>query len=290
MLFSCIHTHTILCDGHDDIETNCQMAYKKGLVSLGFSAHAPIKRKTGLSSSWNLPDDRLEEYIKSVNAAKKRWEGLLPVYLGLEVDFISGLMGPADKDYLELGLDFIIAAVHFVIPPRGEPFTVDDKLENVLKGIKEGYGGDPAGMVEAYWDASKAMIKTGGFDVLAHPDVIKKSNGNNRFFSENDDYYLKTTSELASLLGKSGLSAEINTGGMNRGRITDCYPSHNFLRSFCENKVPMVINADAHKAEDLDGHYSEACKAMLAAGYTETVIFDGRLDGKAVWKRQKLPV
>jgi histidinol phosphatase-like PHP family hydrolase len=50
----------------------------------------------------------------------------------------------------------------------------------------------------------------------------------------------------------------------------------------------MVINADAHRAEDLNGHYGEARQAMLDAGYTETLLFDGRLNGRAVWKAEKL--
>jgi histidinol phosphatase-like PHP family hydrolase len=50
----------------------------------------------------------------------------------------------------------------------------------------------------------------------------------------------------------------------------------------------MVINADAHRAEDLDGHYAEARQAMLAAGYTETALFQGRENGRPVWKSERL--
>ena len=50
----------------------------------------------------------------------------------------------------------------------------------------------------------------------------------------------------------------------------------------------MAINADAHKADDLDGHYEEALKTMLAAGYTETIFFEGRQNGRALWKSAKL--
>jgi histidinol phosphatase-like PHP family hydrolase len=49
----------------------------------------------------------------------------------------------------------------------------------------------------------------------------------------------------------------------------------------------MVINADAHRPEDLDGHYAEARKTMLSAGYTETVLFEGRKNGRSVWRSEK---
>jgi histidinol-phosphatase (PHP family) len=285
---ACIHTHTNFCDGSDDIETCCRQAFRKGLSSIGFSAHAPVTAKTGFRTNWHLGDERLSEYIDAVVSAKKRWQGKLPVYLGLEVDFIENLMGPADNDYLEMGLDYIIASIHYVFPPKGEPFTIDDTAELLDRGIKEGFGGDPMGMVETYLNSVEAMISAGGFDVLGHPDLVKKNNAGYRLFSEETDYYRKKTSHIAGLMAENRAAAEINTGGLNRGKINDCYPSLGFLKLFREHGVPMVINADAHKAGDLDGHYGEACKTMLEAGYMETVLFMGRENGKAIWKSEKL--
>jgi histidinol-phosphatase (PHP family) len=285
---ACIHTHTVFCDGKDDIETFCRTAYEKGLQSLGFSAHAPVFAKTGLRTAWHLPDERPGEYLDSVRSAKKRWEGRLPVYLGLEVDFIPGITGPADKDYREMGLDYIIASVHYVLPPRGKPFTVDGPPEEVEQGIKEGFGGDPMGMVESYLDSEEAMIRTGGFDVLGHPDLVKLHNKDNKFFNPKSDFYLKRIAALSALLAEAGVPSELNTGGINRDKISECYPSVDFLKHFRSQNVPIVINADAHRAAELDGHYEDARKIMLEAGYTETVIFEGRVEGKAVWKSEKL--
>ena len=288
MSFACIHTLTSYCDGTDDVETYCRFAYKKGLESLGFSAHAPVTRKMGIRTNWHLPDEKLYEYIETVRLAQKRWSGKLPIYLGLEVDFVSGIMGPVDRDYRELNLDFIIGSVHYVVPPKAEPFTVDDSLENTDRGIKEGYGGDPMGMVTAYWDAEEAMIRTGSFDLLGHPDVVKKNNIAQRLFSENDEYYKRRTGSIAALMAGTGIPAELNTGGIIRGKTKDCYPSPGFLKLFREQGVPMVINADAHRAEDLDGHYEDARQALLTAGYTETVLFEGKKDGRPRWKSVKL--
>ena len=294
MNFSCIHTHTVFCDGADDIETYCRTAYEKRLVSIGFSAHAPILKKSGIQSTWHLGEDRLEEYIAEVRAAGKRWEGKLPVYLGLEVDFISGIMGPADKDYREMGLDFIIGAVHYVIPKSGDPFTVDDSAEEVDRNVKAILGGDSLAMVHAYWDCQEEMIRSGGFDLLAHPDLVKKNNkrnesSENHLFCENAESYRQRTAKIAALMAEAKVPAEINSGGLNRRKTKDCYPSLPFLKQFFEHGVPMVLNADAHCAAHLDGHYREACQALLDAGYSETLLFNGRKDGKAVWEKQKLP-
>ena len=288
MSLACIHTHTNFCDGKDDIETCCRVAYEKGLSALGFSSHAPVTTKTGFRTNWHMADEKLAQYIEEVSAAKKRWEGRLPVYLGLEIDFIPGIMGPADKDYREMDLDFIIGGAHYVFPVKGEPFTIDDSAERVARGIKEGFGGDADGMVEAYLNSLEAMILAGGFDLLAHPDCVKKNNSGNRFFSEEADYYQKKTGSIAELLSGTGILAEVNTGGLSRNKINDCYPSLFFLSNFRKHGVPAVINADAHRASDLDGHYEKARQAMVSAGYTESMVISGRQNGRPVWKAEKL--
>ena len=293
MRFSCIHTHTVFCDGADDVETYCRAAYDKNLVSLGFSAHAPIFKKTGIQTTWHLDEKRLDEYMRAVRAAAKRWEGKLPVYLGLEVDFIPGLTGPADREYREMDLDFIIGAVHYVIPKSGDPFEVDSTAEELDYKIKAILGGDCQAMVEAYWDSQEAMIRAGGFDVLAHPDLVKKNNrrgGNNEdhLFSEDTESYKKRTAAVAALAAQAGIPVEINTGGLNRKKTVECYPSLAFLKLFREFNVPMVITADAHRAEHINGHYAQAHQALIDAGYTEAVLFEGRRNGKAVWAREAL--
>jgi len=288
MSLACIHTHSLFCDGKDDVETFCRVAYEKGMDSLGFSAHAPIFEKTGFRTNWHLKNERLGEYLDSVRSAKKRWEGKLPVYLGMEVDFIQGVTGPADKYYQDMELDYIIASVHYVVPPKGEPFTVDGPSEEVEQGIKEGFGGDPMGMVESYFNSEETMIRAGGFDVLGHPDLVKLHNTENKFFNPQSDYYLKRIAALAALLAETGVPSELNTGGINRNKISECYPSLDFLKCFRKRNIPIVINADAHSAKDLDGNYEKARKAMLDAGYTQTVLFGGRINGKVAWKSEKL--
>ena len=123
---------------------------------------------------------------------------------------------------------------------------------------------------------------------MGHPDLVKKNNLHNRWFSEEDGFYRGRILAAAALAFQTGVTPEINTGGMNRKKLSVPYPSLPFLRLFREQGVPMVINADAHRVEDLDGHYGEAREALLAAGYTETALFAGRKDGRACWRFEKL--
>jgi histidinol-phosphatase (PHP family) len=275
MAYSCLHTHTVFCDGEDEVESFCRTAYAKGFESLGFSAHAPIGKKTGWASEWHLAEDRLGEYLEAVRAAKRRWEGRLRVLVGLEIDFIAGLMGPADQDYRELGLDYCIGSVHYLIPPRGAPFAVDGSPAQFARGIEEGFSGSGEAAAAAYWEAEEALIRSGGFDLLGHADLIKKNNQDGRWFPlESPAYHEHLVRAADCIAGQYADSAtpafavELNTGGLNRGTTRDAYPSLPMLRLLGERGIPIVITADAHRAEHLDGHYEEARSMLLGIGYT----------------------
>jgi histidinol-phosphatase (PHP family) len=284
MKYTSLHTHTLFCDGTDDVETMCRAAWEKGLVAVGFSAHGPIRRKTGLNTNWHLPEERLAEYAAEVRAARKRWEGKIAVYLGLEMDYIKGLIGPADQDIQELGLDFIIASVHFVAPPgKGGLFSVDGSMKELERGVREGFSGDGEAMMVCYWNAVQDMIAAGGFDILGHADLIKKNNKDRRWFDPEGETYRRKIRETAQAAGKAALAVEVNTGGLTRRKTPDPYPSLPLLRHFREYGVPALITADAHRAQDLDGFYQTARESLLAAGYTTHVLFTGRKNKRPQW-------
>jgi histidinol-phosphatase (PHP family) len=303
-----LHTHTVFCDGKDDVETVCRVAHNKGLAAIGFSAHAPIG-KTGLTSNWHIKDERLGEYIDEVHAARQRWEGKLAVYLGLEIDYIKGLRSALDPDIQSLNLDcmrrtegsetntlpkqepvrvldYLIGSVHYVLPPHGDPFTVDGPPEEVAKGIAD-FSGSGEAMASAYWDAVLKMVAVGGFDIVGHLDLVKKHNAGDRLFSTGNRY-MRRVAEVVRVIAAGGYVVEVNTGGMNRGSITETYPSLEILRLLHHHNVPVMITADAHNANDLDGNYPAARQTLLDAGYTSHVVFEGRSGGKPVWREVEL--
>ncbi|MDR0388110.1 MAG: histidinol-phosphatase [Treponema sp.] len=285
MRYSSLHVHTVFCDGEDEIETYCRAAWERGFASLGFSAHAPIYAKTGILSDWHMREDRLAEYLEAVRDAARRWAGKLPVYLGLEADYIQDLTGPADPDYRDMGLDYIIGSVHYVFPPHGgEPFTVDGPKEDFDRDVRSRFHGDGEALMETYWDALERMIRAGGFDILGHMDLVKKNNQREEWFSLTGGPYRDRARSLAGLIAQSGIVTEVNTGGINRGKTRDAYPSREILAFLREKRVPVTLASDAHRVSDLDGHYDNACRTLREAGYTRTVLFEG----KGTWAGERL--
>jgi len=286
-LFSSMHTHTLFCDGKDDVETMCRAAYEKKLYAIGFSAHAPITKQTGMASDWNLKDERVNEYVDEVLAAKRRWQGKLEVFLGYEADYIKGLRSPLDSDIKALNLDYIIGSVHYIFPPNGaKPFTVDGPREEFLSGLNEAFGGDAQALMDYYYDAVTEMIMMGGFDILGHADLIKKNSHVNNFWSKESEFLRQK--EVARAAGRTDIVVEVNTGGINRKKIHEVYPSLPFLRLFRENNVPVIITADAHRAEHINGNYDTAIETLKCADFKDHKIFPGKKDGKKTWKTEKI--
>lgn len=283
MRLACLHTHTDFCDGTDSVHDMCRAAYDKGLSAIGFSSHAPLPFRT----AWHLSADRLDEYAETIRAAADEWAGKLDVYLGLEIDFISGRSGPADGRFARLGLDYSIGSVHYLVPDNGaEPFTVDGPYEEWERGVREGFGGDGEAAAEAYWSAVAAMVSSGGFDFVGHLDLVKKNNGSDGeklFFDPAGARYRAAAARAIEVIRRTQVVVELNTGALNRGSLKETYPSQELLAALREIDARIVLNADAHKAEHLAGYYDEALRTLRAAGFSDTVLFE-----KGTWRSEPL--
>ena len=286
-----LHTHTSFCDGRDDVETMCRSAFERGLAAIGFSAHAPLG-KAGIDAVWHMRDERLGEYLDEVRAARLRWEGKLPVYLGLEIDYIRGLRSARDGDIVGLGLDYLIGSTHYIVPSHGKPwsglFTVDEPADEMERNMRAILGGDGEALMNAYWDTVLEMVNLGGFDIVGHLDLVKKNNGRARWFDEKSESYMRRAEEAVMAIAAAGLVVEVNTGGMNRGYLREPFPSPPILRLLRKHGVPVMISADAHRADDIDGHYPEARRFLLDAGYSRHVVFRGRSGERPIWREQTL--
>jgi histidinol-phosphatase (PHP family) len=178
-----------------------------------------------------------------------------------------------------------------MFPPNGgEPFTVDGPEEEFAAGLAC-FNGDGEALMEAYWDCVEAMLREGGIDIIGHLDLIKKNNQRGNAFNIEGERYRNRIKKLVPLIDLSGAVVEVNTGGLNRGKTADPYPSREtleLLHSYKSSGIPVIITADAHSPDHLGGHYDDARASLLAAGYTRTVSFQGRCHGKAIWNEEPL--
>ncbi|MCA1949214.1 MAG: histidinol-phosphatase [Treponema sp.] len=297
MNYACLHTHTTFCDGRDTVEGLCQSAWEQGLSILGFSAHAPLPAESGIITQWHLPIDKLEAYIEAVQAAKKAWEGKLAIYLGLEIDYIPGLCGPADRRFDAYNLDYRIGSVHYLsTPDLSHYFTVDGPAAEWEAGVQELFAGDYEAAAHAYWKNVEDMVNAGGLDILGHIDLVKKNQKpwwNDQF----PESYRQDVRRVLRALQEKSIVVEVNTGAMNRGTMNETYPSLGILREMRQLSIPVTINADAHSTAHLKGNYDKAIEALKQSGYEEIFNFyknrkgpSGETHGPSAWIRERLPL
>ena len=285
--FSSMHTHTTFDDGKDDIETMCRTAYEKNLLAIGFSAHVPMEKQLGKPTGWSLKEKDVQEYVTQVLAAKKRWQGKLNVFLGIEADYVKGLRSPLDSDLKTLNLDYKIGSVHHIYPDNSsELISIDGPAKEFNEMLFKFFAGDAEKLMHKYYDAIIQMIQGGCFDIIGHIDLIKMNCLGKHFWPLEAE--IRRQREIVTLISKTELVVEVNTGGINRKKHNEVYPSVPFLRIIREFNVPVTITADAHCASDLNGSYNVALESLKLADIKEHVIFNGKNSGKSDWQLVKI--
>ncbi|MEJ5183806.1 MAG: histidinol-phosphatase [Rectinemataceae bacterium] len=275
------HTHTTFCDGKAEPAVMAHAAYCHGYTHLGFSAHAPVPMRT----RWNLVWEQTAAYLATIRQLAAEYEPKgMRILAGLETDYAPGITMPDNPAYTTLGLDYTIASVHYLTTAGEEPFTVDEPQEQFTKNVRRWAGTDHDRIWRRYWEFMCAMIARGGFDIIAHFDIVKKNNADGRWFDTSSPAYLAAAQEAIDLAAQYGCVVEINTGGIARGKHHEVYPGPQLLRAMREKDIPLTIGDDAHAPSHIGLHQHAAREAARAAGYRSFWY----LEKPGVWKEVSL--
>ena len=266
------HTHTHFCDGKENMRFFVEKAVELQLDHLGFSSHAPI------SSQYNftLTEDKIPEYLNEIEGYQKKYPQL-KIFKGMECDFIPGLTKNFSYYKENFSLDYIIGGVHLVKVPHSDDvwFIDGSKRETYDYGVAHFFNHDIKKAVTCFWEQTYEMIETQQFEIIAHLDKIKMHN-QDRFFKEDEDWYVKLVDHAVELIVKKNLIVEINSRGLYRLRCKDFYPSDYILQKLAKAKNRMVISSDAHKAEELLLYYEEAKIKLQNFGIEILAVFEDK--------------
>jgi len=242
------HMHCTWCDGKNTPEEMVASALEKGFDAIGFSSHALLP----VSDPWTLRPDTVDAYVADIRALAEKYKDRISILCGIEADFIVGMTRPDRSVYARLGLDYLIGSVHEVVASGGTRVPVDHKPELLADGIARQFGGDAQAFVRAYFAAQREMAATCDFDIIGHPDLIRKFNGTLHYFDESADWYRDELRRTADAFAATGKLVEVNTGGISRGWIDDAYPSPYFRQLLRARGVRFILSSDAHAASAID--------------------------------------
>ena len=127
---------------------------------------------------------------------------------------------------------------------------------------------DAVGVEEAwrrYFERLEAAARSGLFDSLSHPDLVKICGERAAF-----DY-----GPVADAIAESSVAVEVSTAGL-RKPVGELYPHPDFLAACRERNVPVTLASDAHEPDLVGRDFDRALELLRSAGYETITIFEQR--------------
>ena len=243
------HMHTTWCDGKAGVEEMAAAAAAMGFDAIGFSSHSMLPDD---SEKWVLTPEKAPLYAADVRSAAKRHEGSLRILCGVEADYVPGASVPDRSAYAAIAPDYVIGSVHFVVAPDGALVPVDKSPASLAEGVSAHFGGDAEAFVRAYFAQQREMAGRFDFDVIGHPDLVRKFNSRMPCFDESAPWYAGELEATADAFAASGKLVEVNTGAIARGWLDDAYPSPAFRAMLRSRGVEFLLSSDAHSPDAID--------------------------------------
>ena len=236
-----------------------EVASERGIEELGVSEH--VHRFAAALDVWTHPwwrqnaHDDIDAYCEFVREETD-------LRLGIEADFV---FGREDKMATLLDArewDYVVGSVHFI---RDEAVDMPGSDWDVWRSS------DPEKVWQRYFETLGEAARTGMFDILAHPDLVKVWGKGASPAGDLRRFY-----ELAmDGIAESGVAIEVSTAGL-RKPVGEIYPDRAFLEMCLEAGCPVALSSDAHIPEDLGHAYEPTLEWLAEAGVSELAVFEGR--------------
>lgn len=264
-MLSNFHTHSNYCDGKATLREMVDFAVAHGFKALGFSGHCPLP----FENTYSITD--YKGYCNEVRALKAEYASCIEIYLGLEIDYVPGMLEDFTPLIEEGGLEYTIGSVHLIPDPSHTDLWMIDgsRYQTYDEGLQRCFGGDIRAGVRAYFYQENAMLERNRPTIVGHPDKIVMHN-RDRYFHEDEPWYRDLALETIHLIKELGLICEINTRGIYKGRHADYYPGKWLIQEMKQLHIPVIVSTDAHAPEDLlrtEGAY----EYLAAIGYRDVL-------------------
>lgn len=236
-----------------------EAASERGIGELGVSEH--VYRFRQALEVWDHPFwrqqavDDLDEYCAFVRDQTD-------LRLGLEADFVPGREDRMANLIDAREWDYVIGSVHFL----GDR-AVDHEGWDAWEGAR-----DADEVWRRYFQTLGEAARSGQFDVLAHPDLVKVwGNGRPRPPGDLRRFYEQAMDGIA----ESRIAIELSTAGL-RKPVGEMYPARELLEWCLEAGCPVALSSDAHVPEHLGHGYEQALELLKGLGVSEICVFERR--------------
>ncbi|MBD0281464.1 MAG: histidinol-phosphatase [Thermoleophilaceae bacterium] len=248
----------------ENAERYRETAAERGIDELGVAEH--MYRFVQALDVWTHPwfrrwaRDDLDEYCAFVRDETDLRLGIEAEFLTGREDRVANLLDGRDWDY-------VVGSVHFLrddaVDLHGEP---DWQAWDIWRD------GNPERIWRRYFETLGEAARTGLFDILAHPDLVKVFGAR----VPHPDGDLRRFYDLAmDGIAESDVAIEVSTAGL-RKPVGEIYPAAPFLEMCLEAGRPVALSSDAHVPEQLGSDYEHAVSFLGDLGVTEVAVLERR--------------
>jgi histidinol-phosphatase (PHP family) len=242
----------------ENVERYLEAAGDAGVEELGVSEH--VHRFTDALEVWDhafwqqSARDDLDAYCEFVAST--------PLRLGIEMDFVPGREDRIANLLDRHRWDYVIGSVHFV-GDGAVDYRVFDAWES---------GPDPDRLWRRYFETLAEAARSGLYDILAHPDLIKYWGPERPRPRRDPRFYYEPAVEA---IAETGVAVEVSTAGL-RKPAGEIYPAPELLEMCVDAGASFALSSDAHAPEDVGRDYERAIAAMGDWGIGELCVFENR--------------
>ena len=247
------HMHTILSDGNNTHEEMVLAAIGKEFDEIGFSDHFNIKQPC----SWAVGPDAIAKLEDNIKEMRKKYGDRINILFGVEADYFEDRQEDIRKSLQQFDFDYVIGSIHFLN---------DWNYDSEKSGYAE-FSNDF--LYEWYFGELQKAAKSGLFDIMGHPDLIKKF----EIWPETSQH--KLFEQTARVFAESRVVFEINTSGKDRP-CGEFFPGNELLQEFHKAGVPVTLGSDSHMKEQIGRYFDEARTILKEIGYTKITRFRKR--------------
>jgi histidinol-phosphatase (PHP family) len=246
-----------------NVERYREVASERGIAELGVSEH--VYRFRQALEVWQHPfwrqyaKDDLDEYCAFVRDETD-------LRLGIEADFVPGGEDRMANLLEARDFDYVIGSVHFLREGAVDmdDYSVWDSGPTRPRSAEEVW--------RRYFQTIGESARSGLYDVVAHPDLVKYW-GDGARTPEGD---LRRYYELAiDGIAESGVAVEVSTAGL-RKPAGELYPAPAFLQMALDAGARVALSSDAHRPQDVGADYEQALAVLEQLGVRELCVFDRR--------------
>ncbi len=257
------HSHTKYCDGSSEPEDYIAQAIHQNLNAYGFSSHAPVPFKT----DWCIPDKLFSNYLKEITSIKEKYKSEIDVYLGLEIDYIPNISGRNRHILKDIPLDYYIGSIHFVDKfSDGTHWGIDTSLELFTKGFHKIFNADFKKTATRFYELTWQMLQDDKPDIIGHLDKIKMYNNQLKFFVGKEKWYVDLIDKTIFEIATNNTIVEINTRGFYKYGQNDLYPSDWIIHKLIAKGIPIMLNSDSHKPEEITSGFEYTANELQKMG------------------------